>query len=162
MCRFIQPLQERKDFIKLNDLLFKVLTDKETFKYLSYDLIPFDRKTIEDLTTHHRNQDIDYIVCENVDRFTGVTAIKRNLQHGFELFLLAVDKGHRRKGLGQQLLEASIQAARKEGYSNIFSMVFADNSTMLNLLIKNGFFTLETQYNMRADGMDVVKLGRKV
>lgn len=139
MCRFIQPLQESKDFHKLNDLLFKLLTEKESFKFLSYDLNPFDRITIEDLTKHHRSQNIDYVVCENVDRFTGVAAIKRNSQHGFELFLLAVDKRHRRKGLGQQLLEASIQAAKKEGYNNIFSMVFADNTTMLNLLIKNSF-----------------------
>ena len=98
MIRLIHPLDNKTDFDKLTDLLSKCLNYNESFKFLSYSLIRFDKETIENLTKNHKENGIDYIVYETNNLFSGVLAYKKNRFQGFELFLLTVDKGNQKKG----------------------------------------------------------------
>ena len=158
MIRLIKPLDNKSDFDRLTNLLLKCLEDDESFRFLSYSLIKFDKDTIESLTKNHNEQGIEYIVSETNRLFYGILAYKKNKFQGFELFLLAVDKGNQRKGIGQSLINECIRIADLDNYKSIDSFVFADNKKMLRLLIKNGFRPIEIQYHSRADGMDLIKL----
>ncbi|NMC60260.1 MAG: GNAT family N-acetyltransferase [Candidatus Methanofastidiosa archaeon] len=158
MIRLIQPLGNNSDFDKLNDVLSRCLDYDDSFKFLSYSLIRFDKKTIESLTVNHKGQGIDYIVYEVNNFFSGVLAYKRNKFQGFELFLLAVDKDSQKQGIGQDLINECIKIAANDHFKSIDSFVFADNKKMLRLLIKNDFRPVDIQFHARADGMDLMKL----
>ena len=158
MIRLIQPLDNKSDFVKLTESLFKYLDNNDSFKFLSYSLIKFDKRSIEELTNQHKENGIDYIVYDNKGVFSGLLAIKRKQSQGFELFLLAVDKNNQKTGIGQSLISDCLSIALKEKYKCVDSYVFADNKNMLRLLIKNDFRPVDIQYHARADGMDLIKL----
>jgi len=158
MIRLIHPLDNKTDFDNLTDLLSKCLDNNEYFKFLSYSLIKFDERTIENLTKNHRENGIDYIVYETNDLFSGVLAFKRNKFQGFELFLLAVDRDNQKRGIGQNLINECIKIAANDNFKSIDSFVFADNKKMLRLLINNDFRPIDIQFHARADGMDLLKL----
>lgn len=139
-------------------MLENCLGQEESFKFLSYSLIKFDRETINSLTEKHKENNIEYLVYEEENAFTGVLAIKKNNLIGFELFLLAVEQKSQHKGIGQKLINQCVQIAREEYYKCIDSFVFADNKNMLRLLIKNDYHPVDIQHHARADEMDLVKL----
>jgi len=158
MIRLIHPLDNKTDFDNLTDLLSKCLDNDEYFKFLSYSLIKFDKKTIENLTKNHKENGIDYIVYETNDLFSGVLAFKKNKFQGFELFLLAVDRDNQKKGIGQNLINECIKIAVNDNFKSIDSFVFTDNKKMLRILINNDFIPIDIQFHTRADGMDLIKL----
>ncbi len=158
MIRIINPLEDKSDFDKLTDLLAKCLDCNDSFKFFSYSLIKFDRKTIERLTEKHKENGIDYIIYETNNLFSGVLAYKKNKLQGFELYLLAVDKDNQKKGIGQSLINECIRIAANDNFKSIDSFVFADNKHMLRLLIKNEFRPIDLQFHARADGVDLIKL----
>lgn len=163
MIRLIKPLSSKSDFDRLTDSLLRFLDDQaESFNFLSYSLIKFDRKTIEELTKQHEESGIDYLVYEKERDFLGLLVIKRNQSQGFELFLLAVNKNNRKAGIGQSLINECIRIALSENYKCVDSFVFADNKNMLRLLIKNDFLPVDIQYHARADGMDLIKLRKYI
>jgi ribosomal protein S18 acetylase RimI-like enzyme len=162
MIRLIHPLDNKSDFNKLNELLAKCLDDNDSFKFLSYSLIKFDKKTIESLTENHKENGIDYLVYEGGDLFSGVLAYKKKIFQGFELFLLAVDKDYQKKGIGQNLINECVKIAVNDKFKSIDSFVFADNKEMLKLLIKNNFRPIDIQFHARADGMDLIKLRKYI
>ena len=162
MIRLIQPLDSKSDFDKLTDSMLRFLDDQESFKFLSYSLIKFDKRTIEGLTNQHKENGIDYLVYDKEGVFSGLLAIKRKQSQGFELFLLAVDKNNQKTGIGQGLINECISIAVREEYKCVDSFVFADNKNMLRLLIKNGFRPIDIQYHARADGMDMIKLRKYI
>jgi len=162
MIRLIKPLENKSDYNRLTDLFLRCLEDNESFKFLSYSLIKFDKETIENFTKSHKEQGIFYIIQETNKIFYGVLAYKKNKIQGFELFLLAVDKGHQKKGIGQSLIDKCIKTAKTENYESMDTFVFADNKKMLRLLIKNDFMPIDIQFHARADGMDLIKLRKYI
>jgi ribosomal protein S18 acetylase RimI-like enzyme len=162
MIRFIQPLDNKSDFDKLTGSFMKFLSNNDTFKFMSYSLVRFDREAIEDLTKKHKEIGIDYIVYEKDEFFKGILTIKRNPFHGFELFALVVDNDNQKTGVGQSLITKCIEVAINEKYKCIDSFVFSDNKNMLRLLIKNDFKPIEIKHHKRADGMDLVKLRKYI
>jgi len=162
MIRLIQPLDNKSDFNKLTYLLSICLDYEDSFKFLSYSLIQFDKKAIESMTENHKKNGIDYIVYETNDLFSGVLAFKKNKFQGFELFLLAVDKDNQKKGIGQSLINECLKIVANENFKSIDSFVFADNQNMLRLLIKNDFRPIDIQFHAKADGMDLIKLRKYI
>jgi len=158
MIRLIEPLTNNSDFDRLTSSLSGFLDDPESFKFLSYTLVKFDKKFIEEQTKKHKEIGIDYLVYEKDNLINGILAFKRNPAQGFELFLLAVDRKTQKSGIGQTLINECIRIAKDEKYKCIDSFVFADNKSMLRLLIKNNFRPIEVLHAARADGMDLVKL----
>jgi ribosomal protein S18 acetylase RimI-like enzyme len=158
MVRWIEPLESKTDFDNLTKALAEFLDDPESFKYLSYTLVKYDKKFIEEQTRKHKEIGLDYLVYEKDDQLKGILAFKRNPSQGFELFLLVVDRNNQKSGLGQCLLDECLQIASKEKYKCIDSFVFADNKKMLRLLIKNDFRPIAVVHSARSDGMDLVKL----
>ncbi|NLE63813.1 MAG: GNAT family N-acetyltransferase [Bacteroidales bacterium] len=158
MIRFIQPLSNPSDFAKLEEALLEHLNSECHYHFLTYTLMKLDRPQIRYLIQTHKEAEIDYVVYEEDNRFAGIVAYKRNAIFGFEVYVMVVAKHFQRKGIGKQLLEATKQAAIKEGYKQMDVLVFADNKTMLRLLLKCDYIIINIQHHMRADGMDIIKL----
>jgi ribosomal protein S18 acetylase RimI-like enzyme len=162
MIRLLQPLDCKLDFDKLTNSFCRLLDNNESFKFLSYSLIKFDKETIEGFTEKHKENGIDYILYEKDGLFKGILSVKRNPFQGFELFSLIVDKDNQKEGVGQSLINECVDMALKEKYKCIDTLVFSDNKNMLRLLIKNDFRPIELQNHARADGMDLVKLRKTI
>jgi ribosomal protein S18 acetylase RimI-like enzyme len=160
MIRSIFHTDNRKDFDKLTECIYQILDDERTFKYLSYSMVRSDRNTIEEITKNHKKAGLEYIICEEAEVFAGVSAVKKNTEQGFELFLLAVRPEYRCSGLGQNLIDASVENALSGNFRSVDTFVFSDNKNMLRLLMKNDFMVIDISHHMRADGMDLLKLRR--
>jgi ribosomal protein S18 acetylase RimI-like enzyme len=158
MIRLIEPLTNTEDFNRLTSSLSSFLNDPESFRFLSYTLVRFDKKFIEEQTKNHKEIGLEYLVNEEDGFFNGILALKRNPVQGFELFLLVVDRKAQKMGIGQNLINNCIRIAKNENYKCVDSFVFADNKNMLRLLIQNNFRPIEILHAARADGMDLVKL----
>lgn len=158
MVRKIKPLQNKSDFNKLVRAIVGFNTDEESLRFLSFTLLPLDEEDIIRFTENHEEMGIEYIVYEQDGLFTGILAYKKNKFEGFELYLLGVDSGFQKRGIGQLLITECIRIAKLEEFKCINCSVFADNKNMLRLLIKNDFRPLEIQHHARADGMDMLKL----
>lgn len=60
MIRLIHPIDNKSDFDKLTELLLKCLDCDDSFKFLSYSLIKFDKRTI-DIQFHARADGMDLL-----------------------------------------------------------------------------------------------------
>lgn len=55
---------------------------------------------------------------------------------------ICVDKEHRNKGIGEKLLEKTIEKAHNEGFSLLSLIVFADNQKAIKFYVEHGFTTV--------------------
>ena len=55
---------------------------------------------------------------------------------------ICVDKEYRNKGIGEKLVEKTIEKARNEGFSLLSLMVFADNHKAIKFYKAHGFTTV--------------------
>mgnify|MGYP001026524419 CR=1 FL=1 len=69
----------------------------------------------------------------------GESIDQRNGQKQAYVFLLYVDKAHRRQGLGSMLMAHAQRWAKQQGYGQISLQVFEDNVSALNLYEKLGY-----------------------
>lgn len=69
----------------------------------------------------------------------GESIDQRNGQKQAYVFLLYVDKAHRRKGLGSALMAHAQQWAKQQGYRQMSLQVFEDNLSALKLYEKLGY-----------------------
>lgn len=69
----------------------------------------------------------------------GESIDQRNGQKQAYVFLLFVEKSHRRQGLGRALMAHAHQWAHSQGYSQMSLQVFEDNVAAINLYQKLGY-----------------------
>lgn len=69
----------------------------------------------------------------------GESIDQRNGQKQAYVFLLYIDKAHRRKGLGSALMVHAQQWAKQQGYAQVSLQVFEDNFSALGLYEKLGY-----------------------
>jgi ribosomal protein S18 acetylase RimI-like enzyme len=158
MIRLLNPTESKSDFERLTGAYSRFLDDPESLKFLSYTLLEFDRKAIEEITRKHKENGLDYLVYELDNEIIGILAFKRNPAIGFELYVLIVDRSKQKSGIGENLINECCKIAAEGKYKCIDTLVFADNKNMLRLLIKKDFRPIEIIHHSRADGMDLIKL----
>ena len=78
---------------------------------------------------------------EDSNRIIGTAAIRNLVQFHLvcELKRMFVSKEHRKLGVGQGLLDTTLDFARKAGYSKIFLYSSSELKAARNLYLKNGF-----------------------
>ena len=158
MIRLLNPTESKSDFERLTCAYSRFLDDPESLKFLSYTLLKFDRKAIEEITRKHKDNGLDYLVYELDNEIIGILAFKRNPAIGFELYVLIVDRSKQKGGIGESLINECCKIAAEEKYICVDTLVFTDNKNMLRLLIKKDFRPIEIIHHSRADGMDLIKL----
>lgn len=86
--------------------------------------------------------------------FVSLLHFKETLQG--EIVGLYVDPDHRGKGIGRQLIEAIVEAARKEGLREIKATTTLDNIKSANLFTALGF-TACKHYSLVLDEAEIIK-----
>lgn len=69
----------------------------------------------------------------------GEAVDQRNGDKQAYVFLLYVERGHRRKGLGSALMQHAQHWAKQTGYDQISLQVFEDNHAAIRLYLKMGY-----------------------
>ena len=59
-----------------------------------------------------------------------------------------VDEGHRRQGIGRQLLRALVEAGRERGHHNLLARISADNEASIRLHAELGFSVAGTLHEV--------------
>ncbi len=128
-------------------------------KYLTFTIKPFDPEIVNFWLENHKAQGGRYFCAVNsVDEILGIAVVKVSPIDGFELYGIGVRAELQRQGIGRKLIEYSVGQAIKLGFKAVDASVFADNSTMLRLLLSLGFVPVNMDFRKRADGTDVVHM----
>lgn len=153
------PNLDQEHFYKLEAAYLKLFNEKETLKYLSHSNLPFNSHIISTFLKNASQEDGEYYVAMSPDNeIIGISALKSDLVKGFEIIGLVVHKDYRSKGIGKALVEKGINIANEKGFKAVDISVFADNKTMLLLLIKMDFKPVRIENNSRFDGEDLIHL----
>ena len=132
---------------------------KENLKYLSFTNKQFTKSLVQNRLAHANESGIEYYVAiKDTDTIIGILMICSNPTESFEITSLVVDSQSRGLGIGKQFIATAIQKAREKGFIAIDVAVFADNKTMLSLMIKYDFKPVKIEYHKRFDGEDLVHL----
>jgi len=100
--------------------------------------------------------------CAADGTIIGLLAVTIADQMGFELLGLGVRPDWHGQGIGPALIQRGLDTARDLGFISVEVDVFADNPTMLCLVLKRGFVPIGMRHRVRADGVDVVRLRRSL
>lgn len=134
----------------------------ENLKYLSYTLLPFQRDQVLFWLESHRDRGGHFWGAVGEDgTIQGIAAVTVNPVMGMELIGLGVRPSLQRKGIGKHLIDAVLDQAGGWGYQALETTVFADNKSMLRLLLGLDFRPIGMIHGKRADGMDLVQLVKR-
>ncbi|MGD9162456.1 MAG: GNAT family N-acetyltransferase [Desulfobacteraceae bacterium] len=92
----------------------------------------------------------------------GIAVVGANPVEGFEIIGLGVQSDLKGKGIGTELLKYVLMVAADSDFKAVDAIVFADNITMLRLLLSMGFIPAHMGYNHRADGADTVRMRKRL
>lgn len=87
---------------------------------------------------HCINDDmIKFFPPERLDYFNEFFSAR--IENSYLIDAICVDERYRNKGIGEKLLEKTIEKARVEGFSRLSLLVFADNQKAIKFYIAHGF-----------------------
>jgi ribosomal protein S18 acetylase RimI-like enzyme len=151
------PEKNQKDADILLPAFLAIWNDPENLKYLSFTQKPFDESTVKDWFSNHLSFGGHYYVAiERGEWVSGIAAVKTNPVEGFEILGIGVRLESKSQGIGTKLLEHVFKVASECGFKAVDTIVFADNITMLRLLLSLSFVPVNMQYNRRVDGADTL------
>jgi len=151
------PEESADDKNRFLSAFLEIWNADENLKYLSFTLQPFSRDIIQARVDSRKEVEIRQFCAVNKDNeILGIATIKVNPLEGLEIYGIGVRLEHQKQGIGHRLIEHTIGLAKQLEYKAIDVVVFADNSTMLRLLLSHGFIPIGMEYHKKADGMDLV------
>jgi len=77
----------------------------------------------------------EYFIAENLGKIVGCIATRKRAQRGY-LYGLAVEKSHRRRGIGHALTACGLNRLRREGVDVVFTLVMFWN---IRFIKQHGF-----------------------
>jgi len=153
------PNLNQENFSKLEEAYLNLLNEKDSLKFLSESNLLFDSNTISSFLKNAHSEEVEYnVALTTADEIIGVSAFKCDVIKGFDIIGVVVDQNYRLKGIGNALINKGIEEADKKGFKAVDISVFADNRSMLILLIKLGFKPIKIENHARFDGEDLVHL----
>jgi ribosomal protein S18 acetylase RimI-like enzyme len=156
LTRFAKP-EEWQVIQALNLQIFEFeLENCEPTSNLEY---PFSKEGVEYFQKAVQQKDnYSAIVAEVDEVVVGYAIVKKipdvDLTHRvgvvqYQLHTLSVDKNHRDKGIGGELVKAAMAFAKQRGANRIKVVAYAGNDRAEHLYKKNGFAELETTYEAK-------------
>ncbi len=136
---------------------------EENLRFLSFTLRPFEKDIVRGWLESHKDQGGRFLCAvEENGRVIGICIAKIDPVEGFEIHGLGVRPGFKRRGIGRNLLERTIDLAAGLGFKSLDAAVFADNPAMLRLLLSLDFLPVGMDFRKRADGADILRLRRRL
>jgi ribosomal protein S18 acetylase RimI-like enzyme len=155
------PNQSPENFKTLINAYLKLFNNKNNLRFLSLSNKPFDSNTIATFLKNSPAEEVEYYVAFSSDKdIIGIAAFENDLIKGLNIIGIVVDVKHRNKGLGKAFINKGMEIAHKKGFKAIDISVFADNKSMLILLLKLDFKPIRIESHTRFDGEDLVHLKR--
>lgn len=149
------------DFHILAGAYSELFNEENSLKFLSLTGVPFDNHTIYSLLKNSSVNDMDYFVAISPDdEIVGLSIFESDTLKGFNVMGMAVYGFFRGCGIGTGLINKGIEIAFEKGFRALDISVFADNKSMLILLLKMDFKPIRIESNARFDGEDLVHLKR--
>jgi len=153
------PEENVDDKKSLLPVFLEIWNTPENLKYLSSTMLPFEPELVETWLQNHKDQGGRYFCAlDKNDEILGIMVIKVNPLDGFEIYGVGVLSEQKGNGIGRQLIEYAIDTAASLGFKDLHTLVFADNTAMLCLLLTLGFLPVTMEYHKRSDGADAVHL----
>ena len=135
----------------------------ENLKYLSQTSIPVAPELVQVWLENHKQQGGRYFCAlGEQNSILGVMIVKENPIEGFEIYGLGVLPEEKGQGIGRMLVEHAAFAAEDRGFRDINTLVFADNTAMLCLLLTSGYKPVSMEHHKRSDGTDTVRLKKHI
>lgn len=157
--RELIPEDRIEDKKMLLPVFLQIWNASENLKFLSPTLIPFAPELVQIWLENHKAQGGRYFgALDEKNNILGVMVVKENPIEGFEIYGLGVLPEKKGNGVGRILLEHASVTAENRGFKAISTLVFADNTAMLCLLLKSGYVPVAMEYHKRSDGADAVRL----
>lgn len=153
------PEQSKNDFELLFPVFLSIWNEPDNLKFLSFTQMPFDEETVKSWFSNHLSQGRHYYAAINEDNeIAGILNLIINPFERFVISGIAVHSEFRRQGVGGHLVDSAVKLAVNLGYKSVDVAVFADNKSMLRLLLSKSFIPVSMDYNRRSDGADLVRL----
>ena len=169
------PNLDQEHFSKLEDAYLKLFNENESLKYLSHSQLPFNSRTVSSFLKNALQEGVEYYVAISDDDYhdkvmmndkgvtpeneiIGLSAFKSDPINGFEIIGTVVHEDHRLRGIGNALIEKGVLLGKTKGFKAVDIAVFADNRSMLILLLKMGFKPTRMENHARSDGEDLIYL----
>ncbi len=153
------PEKDENDLEQLLPAYLEICNAPENLKFLSFTFLPFDAEQIREWFKEHLEFGIHYFAVVNQEGdILGISVIHSTPIEGLELTGVGVLSSAKRRGIGRMLVQNAIDFARNEGFQAIDAQVFADNISMLRLLLDLHFLPVSMEHRRRADGADLVHL----
>ncbi|MDD1774898.1 MAG: GNAT family N-acetyltransferase [Methanobacterium sp.] len=149
------------DFHRLAEAYSKLFNEKNSLKFLSLTGIRFDNPTIYSLLKNAPVNDTDYFTAISPqNEILGIAIFESDILKGFTVMGIVVDSNYQEYGIGTTLINKGIEIAREKEFKAVDISVFADNKSMLIMLLKMDFKPVRIENNARFDAEDLVHLKR--
>jgi ribosomal protein S18 acetylase RimI-like enzyme len=153
------PQRNPEELAKLLDAYLQIWNQEDNRCFLSYTGIPFQEDTVRTWFETHLDTGVRYhVVIDEDEEIIGIAVTKADTVRGFELVGIGVRSKSKRQGIGGALITHATDFADQSGYKAVDLKVFADNTTMLRLVLSQGFIPVDIDHHRRADGADIVYL----
>lgn len=107
---------------------------------------PDDPEQHQSLLAQQNKGEVSLFILKNANEITGTASLLRQWQSpeypdlkGPHVMGVQITDQHRGKHLSDKLLTACVNEAKNQGYSEIFTGVYADNKAAINAYQRNGF-----------------------
>ena len=100
-----------------------------------------------------------YFVAEVNGKFAGFVILRKINSNTGEVYLIAVSKECRGKGIGNKLLEEALNRFKKNGISKCISWVRLSNEVAKRMYLKAGFRSEDETIKKRIFGEDLFLMG---
>jgi ribosomal protein S18 acetylase RimI-like enzyme len=114
---------------------------------------PFDKNTVKKII-YDLDKDIDILRFLVIDVVLGKAIaylLLWNLRDYYLYFGIGISDDYQGKGLGNLLMDYSIQVAKKLGKNGLILTVYKNNTAAYNLYLKKGFEVVKDIYTMKLD-----------
>lgn len=157
------PEERAEDIETLLPVFLEIWNTPENLKFLSPTLVRFAPELVQLWFENHKSQGGRYFCAlDEQSDIVGIMVIKENPLEGFEIYGLGVLPKQKGKGIGRKLVEHAAVIAENRGFKDINALVFADNTTMLCLLLTSDYIPVAMEYHKRSDGVDAVRLRKYI
>lgn len=156
-----RPAESEQELEKLLEAYLAIFNEADNLGSLSLTGLPFQEDSVRKSFLESQQTGSRYFaVVDGDEEILAVLVTKADPVRGFELVAAAVSPEVRYQGFGRLLIDRGLTAAAEEGYGAVDALVFADNDSMLRLMVGMGFRPVRMTHHVRADGGDIVHLRR--